>query len=174
MKKLLILMLVLGVTSVASAALSDFTMTTDGSILYIDGIAGGSCLGYNIVDGGAGPITITVPQTPSITPDGGGGNNAGDLAAAAVMAVGPPYGNALTFTTGFSGVGTDIVDAGEWFQFSVSVTGGPYTVGQVVQSLLVLDAQLQTLGNVDATYIPEPMTIALLGLGGLALLRRRK
>jgi len=36
------------------------------------------------------------------------------------------------------------------------------------------DADIAEVGRYELTGIPEPMTIALLGLGGLFLLRRRK
>ena len=176
MKKLLVLLLVLGLSSVASAAITDFTLETDGSKLYVTGIAGASVPTYSIADKG-GIVSIDVPGTQTMYTDvGNGGANtylAGDLAAVGVGVVGAPIGNVAEITAGIGPTEGDSVDAGLWFDFSVTASLIGYTEGQFVVGMDVYDAQLNNLGSKDVTYIPEPMTIALLGLGGL-LLRRRK
>ncbi len=174
MKKLLVLMVVLSVTGMASAALTDFTLETDGTTLSIIGEAGASIQGYNIEDG-EGALSIDVPQDsgyPIIVADGSGGNMAGDLAAVDVMSIGSPIGNVLTFSAGTSGQTGDVVEEGLWYQLSVTVDG-TYSAGDVVSTVAVKDSGLNSLGTMDITYVPEPMTVALLGLGGL-FLRRRK
>jgi hypothetical protein len=63
------------------------------------------------------------------------------------------------------------VVAGTQFQTTFAFTGAD--IGQNLQVLLLSDS-LSTLDSITIMGIPEPATIALLGLGALALLRRRK
>jgi hypothetical protein len=76
-----------------------------------------------------------------------------------------------------------------WWCYELSTAGAPGTIPAGVQWIMSL-TPLGVLGDVftvylgpygaspvstiDFTVVPEPMTIALLGLGGLLLLRRRK
>ena len=185
MKKLLIFMLVLGLASTASAVVvTEFTLQSDGLVLEVVGTADVTVNGYYILSGPA--IDIAVPQ-------GGGypiwhtdvsnlGKNdyvAGDLAAITIMAAGDPFGDVAQFYAMTSLPGAypdDSVDSGLWYTIdidNVDTTG--WTLGQVVDTLTILNDQAVEVGTVDVTStIPEPMTIALLGLGGLFLLRRRK
>ncbi|MFA5422466.1 MAG: PEP-CTERM sorting domain-containing protein [Phycisphaerae bacterium] len=73
----------------------------------------------------------------------------------------------IDLATGWSGTaGYPEVEAGDWF--SIGYTG---EVGDVIDIYDYAVSDTVPIGSVTVT--PEPMTIALLGLGGL-LLRRRK
>ena len=65
----------------------------------------------------------------------------------------------------------DSIQAGVWFEFTVygAAVGDVYTVDLYASDF----ATILDTGYVYCV-IPEPMTIAMLGLGALFLLRRRK
>lgn len=65
--------------------------------------------------------------------------------------------------------GRDTTYGGDLFSFVIS--GAGLNPGDVL-SLTILDSSFNTLGTVEI-WFPEPMTLSLLGLGGL-LIRRRK
>ena len=66
---------------------------------------------------------------------------------------------------------TDI-DEGPWFTFDLGLDSTP-TVGEVY-NVQMLDPAFNVEATHTVTVVPEPMTIALLGLGGLALLIKRR
>ncbi|MCK4751949.1 MAG: PEP-CTERM sorting domain-containing protein [Planctomycetes bacterium] len=166
MKKLLVLMLVLVLASSASAALTDIELQLSGTTLTIVGKNAVS-LSYGLYNlggaGAGGPTDVSGPGV--ILADGTGGDAGGALASINV------YQNVATNYSGFdfitldSSPATDAIDAMDWFtvQYSGNV-GDVFTVYDV-------SAGSATLGTLEV--LPEPMTIALLGLGGL-FLRRKK
>jgi len=204
MKKLLIFMLVLGMASTASAVLVPSTQTfyfqmeisapgTDfeiGDTVTIDIYAGDTAavtdmLGtvLNISEATSAAVaTISssahwniepvVPPdgTLTTTADGGGGWNVN--VSGLVATVGIPT-NDLIYTVTFvaNGAGVVIIDAasGTWSGYEAVV--GPVD-GLYDGETPAYEAY--GLPYAEITVIPEPMTIALLGLGGLFLLRRRK
>jgi hypothetical protein len=182
MKNLLILMLALGINSVANAA---FTLVVDGedvgdeycmhtgavidigiyndtqgdtsntrqllAYLIINDVTGGEWTGVNNVY-----IPPAVPG--SVNTDHGVGDHLGtgnlvDVFEAA-LSNGVP--------TDFSGVGV-LAD----YQYK-------HLVGYLTVLVELMDGTNGAILDSLAIYVPEPMTIALLGLGGLFLLRRRK
>ena len=168
MKKILVLMLVLGMASMATAGLS---IVTDGSDTFtIDSDAAGNADIYIIVDSALGYDLV---YTNII---GGGMSSSMDYD---VMFGGPfdPMANlAITDTLPISYVEQATLaesppaelPAGVWA--SVQVTGVSF-VSSGTAVAWIYDTGTTSL--IDTAYIPEPMTLALLGLGGL-FLRRRK
>lgn len=166
MKKLLILMLVLGFASSASA----LTVTLDPSGDQL--LGAGSYDVYVVSDVDIMPYelylglldktygSISVTDLP----------NAGDDASAT------SYGDMAGFFNVWAVEALDMTDpfdsilAGNQFQIAVTYTGT--AIGEDL-ALVLMDGDLNTLDS-TTFQIPEPMTIALLGLGGLFLLRRRK
>lgn len=158
MKKLLILMLVLGMTSLASAVttvLTDIELLYDGTTVTVVGL---NAVVYEKAIGiydEAGQGTVGPLYEVLIA--------AGDLGAI----TGRPAGyNGVDISTLASPVGE--VTTGDWFKFA-------FADGAVGDTMTIYDyAESYTVPAGTLNLIPEPMTIALLGLGGLALLRRRK
>jgi hypothetical protein len=182
MKKLLILMLVLGITSVANAA---FTLVVDGAdvgdamILVNGGLINigvhndtpgdtsdtQQLLSYLIIHNVAagewtGVHNVYIP--PAVT-----GSTATDLG------VGDHLGTGEMIDV-FIG---DFSEPGLYFS-GVGVLGDfQYKCNSDIEVAFV-ELMNGTTGAIEdtltITQIPEPMTIALLGLGGLFMLRRRK
>jgi hypothetical protein len=173
MKKFLILMLVLGVATAANAALIDswsdglgvtwqVTTDIDGSLdLLGTGAAATTYGGYGIYLHEGGYVNSWI--TPSPAASGLLGKNglydaAGDLGDNS----GPDiYGGYFIQAKDGNGSVAPNLAAGDWFLFDIS-SSAPGT------------AKLEIYGQADTIItLPEPMTIVLLGLGGL-FLRRRK
>jgi len=184
MKKLLIFMLVLGMASVANATLTAVAPVITGALTWdIVGAAGFE------------KLEATHDATATVNWNGWGLDRAG----ATVNAIGPingsssytgslplnsatptPYPNAGNLAKVFDGLvssfpwnGWDLVEgaiapsavtpSSVWYVFDVASTG----------TIDIWDYTGMTIVG-TVTVIPEPMTIALLGLGSLFLLRRRK
>ena len=62
---------------------------------------------------------------------------------------------------------------GTWFDLVISVSSSASADDVQNFKILDFDNSYAELGEFDITVAPEPMTIALLGLGGLLLRRRR-
>ena len=159
MKKLLVLLLVLGVTGTSYGALADFDLDLSGTTLTVVGL-NAVALNYGVYDES---LPLATWSSPAILGDGGTGNAAGALALIGL------YSDAICsgfgFMTGDTVPTTDTVDVMDWF--TVQYNG---SVGDVVN---IYDNSSGEVLIGTKTIIPEPVTIALLGLGGL-FLRRRK
>jgi len=163
MRKLVVFMLVLGLASGASAALTLVGAPTD----PIDIGQSISILVNNSEDGAYSGWLEVVDQTVA--------DYDGDPV---FTAAGDPDGNSALET---------FVEYPGWYQFTVAsftptspVLAGDHievsllgiSEGTTVLNLYASDG-VEVLDTAQITVIPEPMTIALLGLGGLFLRRRR-
>lgn len=189
MKKLLILMLVLGLASTVNAVTVAFDANRTATIYESDGTT--EYTGADIVIGTDLVIIVDSTQTSYWT--GGiyveSGLTYGSLAGRGPMDgtdyTGSHYDAAgdLATAKNYSGAGYDGFDfiadntielpnwtTGDWFVIDFECDGE----GDVVLKFYDYATSMSVpVGSYTITQIPEPMTIALLGLGGL-LLRRRK
>jgi hypothetical protein len=160
MKKVLVVMLVLGLASAANAAFS---------------LIGG--------DGGTYKLGISETGTYALSSDVGENSeiwiNIADTGVAALD--GDPV-----FTGGNPSGQSAMVQDGEWYQISFTsssetqpLTPGEWLninfvgVGKGITTLDIYAEDYTTLLTSATIEVPEPLTIALMGLGGL-FLRRRK
>ncbi len=164
MRKLLVLFLVLGLASAANAML-----------ITVDDLEGES---FEV--GITSTITVVSEDTSSwlgyiIVEDGGAGSleNVVILDAAGNKASAGPY-TEVSWGTGFELTAASTGDpppVAAGTQFSLNYVG---EVGDTATISLFVDPEYTTpVASVNVTVVPEPMTIILLGLGGLFLRRRR-
>ena len=178
MKKLLVLMLVLGLASSASALVVDLraddvdtlavTLTplspTVEVSMYSDTGVAGNYFRVLTVDtaGTAGGIGTFTALTPTA--------NAGPDASVTTPYF---YSWAYLIEAKDADPGTDPpLVAGEHFSFDYTAT--LFDGSQQIIDLRVRDQAWTLIESMVITQIPEPTTIALLGLGSLFLRRRRK
>ena len=173
MRKLLILMLVLGVASVASATM---TITGPTDVLAgqtysysLNGTSAETAVGYG------GYVWIDYPSYISDDPCGAISN----VGMNATNLTGPMSGyntgylpDAFYFV-GTSVAGTTQVFVGEWFTFDVTIPDGAQETDTYGIDILSSGFAILQDGALVLHVVPEPLTLCLLGLGGL-LLRRRK
>jgi len=165
MKKLLVLMLVLGMSSLASATISvsapsqlNYTINETGtiSVMSDDVIDDGIYLDIYYVS--AGNYSLGTPTLTGLAPT---------LSTASLYAGG--FDNDELEILFASAPGEGVV-TGEWFTIDITCLGP----GDVLLEVYGSAAPYPLLQTLTIAQVPEPMTVALLGLGGLFLLRRRK
>jgi hypothetical protein len=165
MRKLLVLILVLGLASAANAMLitvdeqegDSFEVDIKSTITVVSEDAS-SWLGYIIIEeGGAGSLENAVKL-----------DAAGDIGAfSAYTEAG--WGTGFELTASMSPAGVPALAAGS--QFSFDYLG---SIGDTATISLFLDPEFTTpVASVNVTVVPEPMTVLLLSLGALFLRRRR-
>ncbi len=183
MKKLLALLLVLGMVSAVSALpviSGPATIELDTATTYtVSGTSAEATPDGGGESGYSGVIWVDYSNykdqlsNPTITANG----NMGGLAEIDIAPSYLPSGFAFAAApAGGTWDETTDVDTGEWFTFDViaNSTGlWAYEVGDTFEIQLLTGTFGSTGEGLVVTVIPEPMTIALLGLGGL-FLRRRK
>ena len=170
MKKLLILMLVLGLASVSygrNVSLDDFDLVLSGTTLSVVGrvTLSGSLTQAHVFDpdGGTDGYQYNTPATIEGSP-----TNAGSLTYIAVWNSGGWDG--FDFDYGSTGVEDPPWPAqADTVWYTVQYSG---SVGDWMDIWDYTVSDTERIGEMQ--IIPEPTTIALLGLGGLFLLRRRK
>jgi len=169
MKKLLALVMVLGMVSVASAAL---TLSYSEGMLSVDIAPGDSLIGIDaqirIAEGDAvlgaatGFAQFTGANTAIAPVAGFPGRYSGG--AITMFGGGPIVGPKAVI----SGMSIGEWDLGTADNYDVKVELYNYAGGTV------LNGQTVGAGVIDTLYlVPEPITMTLLGLGGLVALRRR-
>ena len=169
MKKLLILLMVLGVASVANGRMVLELQMGSGDTVDVDATAGyftGDDI-YFAVIGDTSAVAIT------------GGAFAGTAAVPADSAI---YG----YDAQANGMAAAPED-GMWGYIG-AIAGGDLGPGLMLDEInwalvggangawvnLVSTTDFIEFTTLDSIWVPEPMTIALLGLGGLFMMRRRK
>ena len=171
MKKLVILMLVLGMVSAASAALTPILTWVDGNVTYTLDIANAKVIGTGTVLGNyTGQYIQQTSGTGSLAPNATTGTleKAGVKDAAGDLGDITDVGPGAYWLTGAGDIDAEVPpnqSLGDWFEFDVTFDGSNDFIMSYYDG-----AEFQT--GLQGT-IPEPMTIALLGLGGL-FIRRKK
>ena len=162
MKKILVLMLVLGIASMATAALtlSGPTQVAVGGTITITVTADAESV--DDFPGDYGYIYVGSDSFSNVTMLSSMSD--GDMSVIIIYAY-DFYFKGLDDT----GQSSPFLSVGDWLTFDV--TADSTTQGNTIT--ITLDSNLFADDTHVITVIPEPMTIGLLGLGGL-FLRRRK
>ena len=195
MKKLLVLTLVLGMAAMANATL-DWTVTGSTAVGLPTDVMQGDVLTLSLIVSADEASAVKVDL---LTDNGGDG---AIVAATSPLTLGTDGMDAAAFDAMLVSYGMEALglDEGDWAQLdkfttSTNIVGAILTLTYVVDAdadfgaILISAGGLDVLGgnnyvaqldtgftavpSLELNVIPEPMTLALLGLGGL-FLRRRK
>ena len=118
MKKLLVLLLVLGVTGASYGALADFDLDLSGTTLTVVGL-NAVAMNYGVYDES---LPLATWSSPAILADGSGGNAAGALAGIGLYSDAVCSG--FDFMTLDTSPATDAIDVMNWFTVTYSGSVG--------------------------------------------------
>jgi len=185
MKKLVAIALIAAMATVANAAVGFTAASTDveaGDIVTINLVGSGACAGFSISavsDGGMGGVAGALTFNPTLTILGPGYL---DNTAAGIL---------FDTASAYAG-GANVAAGGVLFSFTYAVSAGAVPGAIVIAPLAAgtqfvdvygdtytaeasqgnIGGQMQDISGITLNVIPEPMTLGLLGLGGLFLRRR--
>jgi hypothetical protein len=171
MKKILVLLLVLSIASLANALIVTLDPSGSGGhaagTVTVNVVSDSDDISYDyfvkVED-----ITYGDISAITILPDAGADAVTQDFGDALGAGTRTVRINALDQTPGD---GPEDVFAGVHFSVDIGFTGN--AVGEDL-TLSLLDGSLGTIGSYTVQGIPEPMTVALLGFGGLFVRRRKQ
>jgi len=179
MKKLLTLFLVLGLSSMASALTVNLSLDGSnamGTTMDVDEGDVGVAISLSVIcdTGGTGYYTYAqlVDDDKAAYINVAFTAKAGDMAGVTDMSVYTP--GYITWNLTASGSPSGLPQAGKQFTFDLTPSTD-LEVGDTFDFWITVpnDDNLTRTHTVTVTIVPEPMTILLLGIGGL-FLRRRK
>ena len=184
MKKIITMVLVLGLVSMVSAVPTISVLGGGPAEIAPGGTLTLVFAGEGNYAGGAFFDLGTYGYYSGNGPDGASivGNISAPLGAPANIgglgSIGLYSGSAAiaVVASGNAGVGGWDVVAGDWFTFDLTLTEGTtLAVGNIINIDVATGAYTESGNGIDVSVVPvpEPVTMALLGLGGL-LLRKRK
>ena len=204
MKKLLILMLVLGLASVANAVTVSIVSGGSSSI-EVDVLDLATAVNVDVVCDTAVTLNFSASFTESTTSAAGNSTSVAGTLNGKFDATNLPGGSVDTTTTygagtpryilvhrvsGVINAGSPAIGVGEKLYQDMAITlpgsavkddvftisfarGTPTVGGPPPYGMLIDQVTPATLNALTITVVPEPMTILLLGLGGLCLRRRK-
>ena len=169
MRKLLILTMVLGMASLASA-----TVVVSGPTDVVAGNTYSYSLSGTSADtaGYAGYVYVDYPGNPGGAVLSSVGMNTTNLTGTLSLYGTTYLPDGFLFVAANAPAATEVF-AGEWFTFDMTIPAGAAV--DDVFGIDILNGSWSVVqdGALALTVVPEPITMALLGLGGL-FLRRRK